>query len=374
MVNYPRDWSSKRLLDRVTLISGLTYTPERVKKYGTLVLRSSNIQNQSLTLDDNVYVDMNVPPEKMVQEGDILVCVRNGSASLIGKNCVLPRMEHTTFGAFMAVLRGDKTGFLAYLFASDMIQKQLKNRSSATINQITKKDFGEVKVVVPASEAEQTDIAKTLRTFQNYEEGLGRLIEKKKGIRDGALEELMSGKKRLDGFSGVWKQQRIGDILCILHGKQQHEVECRNGKYPILGTGGVIGRTDSFLCDWACALIGRKGTIDRPMYMETPFWSIDTLYYSRPLDGQNAKFQYYLFCTIPWKAHAESSGRPSLSKKDIEATPVNVPCLAEQEAIVQVLSAMDAEIAALEAEREKVCAIRAGAMEDLLTGRIRLKD
>lgn len=129
MVTYPKDWIESKLLEHVKLVQGLTYTPENVRPSGILVLRSSNIQNKSLSLLDNVYVNANVPEEKMVQPGDILVCVRNGSSALIGKSCILPRLTNTTFGAFMSVLRGDKTGFFAKLFESDIVQEQIRGRS-----------------------------------------------------------------------------------------------------------------------------------------------------------------------------------------------------------------------------------------------------
>ena len=85
MVTYPKDWKECRLLERVSLVQGLTYTPENVKACGTLVLRSSNIQDGRLSLDDNVYVDYSISEEKQIQDNDILVCVRNGSSALIGK-------------------------------------------------------------------------------------------------------------------------------------------------------------------------------------------------------------------------------------------------------------------------------------------------
>ena len=136
-MNYPSDWEEIKLLDCVSLIQGLTYTPNNVKSYGTLVLRSSNIRNNNLSLEDNVYVDVQIPQEKMLQKNDILVCVRNGSSELIGKSCILPALPHTTWGAFMTVLRGDKTGYIAKVFASNIVQKQIRNRTNATINQIT---------------------------------------------------------------------------------------------------------------------------------------------------------------------------------------------------------------------------------------------
>ena len=167
MVTYPADWLETKLLDHVNLVQGLTYTPSNIKPHGTLVLRSSNIQNGHLSLEDNVYVKARIPNDKMIQPGDILVCVRNGSAALIGKSCVLPEMENTTFGAFMSVLRGDETGYIAKVFESEIVQEQVRGRSNATINQITKKDFQSIVVTVP-DQPEQIRIAKALNTFDEH--------------------------------------------------------------------------------------------------------------------------------------------------------------------------------------------------------------
>lgn len=219
---------------------------------------------------------------------------------------------------------------------------------------------------------EQCSVGQMLQIFDNHIANLTELIEKKKGIRDGALEDLVSGRTRLKGFNREWENTSIGGILTILHGRNQRNVESFNGKYPILGTGGVIGKSTEYLCDWECVLIGRKGTIDKPMYMNTPFWTIDTLYYSKPKAKQCVKFQYYLFCTIDWYSYTESSGRPSLAKKVIESIEIKVPEFEEQKAIANVLSKMDDEIASIEEGKDKMLQIKAGAMDDLLTGRVRL--
>lgn len=262
--------------------------------------------------------------------------------------------------------------FLYYLLSSSYVQRQYESFAAGSgVQNLNKEVVKKVNVVLP-SIPEQEEIARTLSLFDTYIDDLAELIEKKKGIRDGALENLISGRTRLDGYDYEWQEGKIGDILKILHGKNQRAVESFNGKYPILGTGGIIGKATEFLCDWECVLIGRKGTIDNPMYMNTPFWTIDTLYYSKPADNQCVKYQYYLFCTIDWYDYTESSGRPSLAKKVIEAIPIKIPRYEEQVKIAAVLTAMDEEIRDLETERDKIIQIKEGAMDDLLTGRIRL--
>lgn len=194
---FQEEWVEKSLLDYVSLVQGLTYTPDRVKPFGTLVLRSSNIKNHKLILEDNVYVDMPVSQEKMIQDGDILVCVRNGSSALIGKSCVLKEMPYTTFGAFMAVLRGDKTGYIAKAFESDIVQSQIRDRSSATINQITKQDFEDIRMYMLPTEEEKEAIADTLSAMENEIDALELKRDKMIQVKSGAMDVLLTGKTRL---------------------------------------------------------------------------------------------------------------------------------------------------------------------------------
>ena len=108
-----------------------------------------------------------------------------------------------------------------------------------------------------------------------------------------------------------------------------------------MGTGGVIDYATKYLCDWACVLIGRKGTIDKPQYMDKPFWTVDTLFYSKPESSHNPRFQYYLFQTINWKKYNEASGVPSQSSSTIEGINVCVPNPHTQETIANLFSRVD---------------------------------
>ena len=127
-------------------------------------------------------------------------------------------------------------------------------------------------------------------------------------------------------------------MLQVCHGKCQHTIESRTGKYPILATSGEIGRTDSYLYDKPSVLIGRKGTIDKPQYIDSPFWTIDTLFYTKIAEGYNPKFLYYLCRTIDWASMNEASGVPSLSANRIESLEVTIPDIDEQDKIANALS------------------------------------
>lgn len=189
-------WKESKLLDHVSLIQGLTYTPENVVPHGVLVLRSSNIQDGFLSLTDTVYVNSRISEDQFVQAGDILICVRNGSSALIGKSCVLPQMPNTTFGAFMSILRGDNTGFISQAFKSEIIQEQVRGKSNATINQITKKDFKSITLKMPGKQ-EQIAIADVLTAMDDEITALEDERNKMIQIREGAMDDLLTGRVRL---------------------------------------------------------------------------------------------------------------------------------------------------------------------------------
>ncbi|SFS63109.1 restriction endonuclease subunit S [Lutibacter maritimus] len=165
-----------------------------------------------------------------------------------------------------------------------------------------------------------------------------------------------------------WVVTRLGDVLKIRHGKSQKEVEVINGKYPILGTGGIMGATNTYLYNKQSVLIGRKGTIDKPRFMDTPFWTVDTLFYSEIFENAIPKYLFYNFLLIDWYSHNEASGVPSLNASKIENIKIPMPSTKEeQKSIAQVLTDTDNLIQTIEQKLSKKRNIKQGAMQQLLT-------
>lgn len=170
-----------------------------------------------------------------------------------------------------------------------------------------------------------------------------------------------------------WETKNLCQVLKVKHGKSQKEVECTNGKYPILATGGEIGRTDKYLYSRPSVLIGRKGTIDVPRFMDTPFWTVDTLFYTQIYDDYDEKFIYYKFNLIDWYNYNEASGVPSLNASTIEKIHLSFPSTKkEQKLISGILSDIDSLIQKTEKLISKKKAIKQGVMSQLLSGKQRL--
>ena len=194
----PEDWSIVNLPQIGESLIGLTYSPSNVKSYGTLVLRSSNIQNGQLSFLDNVFVEMKLPDKVIVKQGDILICVRNGSKRLIGKCALIDKKtEGSAFGAFMSIFRTDISDYVFFQFQSNVIQRQINESLGATINQITNKDLASFKIPLPPSRLEQITIARTLSDMDTEIEKLETQLSKYKMLKTGMMQELLTGKKRL---------------------------------------------------------------------------------------------------------------------------------------------------------------------------------
>jgi type I restriction enzyme, S subunit len=264
--------------------------------------------------------------------------------------------------------------YLSYLLSTSFYRKKtLALSRGTTIKHVYPATFQDYLVAHP-SIREQSSIAKALSDVDALLSGLDRLIAKKRDLKQAAMQQLVTGQTRLPGFSGEWEVKRLGDLLTICHGKSQRDVESPAGRYPILASGGQIGNANYPLYDKPSVLIGRKGTIDKPQYMDRPFWTVDTLFYSVIKGENNAKFLFYCFCMIDWRQYNEASGVPSLNARTIERIEGAFPASTEQIAIAMTLSDMDDELTALEARRNKTHALKQAMMQELLTGRIRLVD
>ncbi len=167
-----------------------------------------------------------------------------------------------------------------------------------------------------------------------------------------------------------WNIKKIGECLSIGHGRDFKSVA--HGDIPVYGTGGIISYVEEYLYDGETVCLGRKGTINKPIWHEGKIWTVDTLFYTHSFRNVIPKFLYYLFSNIDWLAYNEATGVPSLTSYRIESIPIVNPPIVEQRAIVKVLSNIDRLIAALERKIAKKRLIKQGAMRQLLTGKKRL--
>jgi type I restriction enzyme S subunit len=248
------------------------------------------------------------------------------------------------------------------LQASHFVRQYTSVMSQSTRFQVPISAQRKLSLVIPLYN-EQTTIATALSDTDSWITSLEQLIAKKLLLKQGAMQELLKPKEG-------WEVKKLGDLLQFGSGRDYKHLS--QGSIPVYGTGGIMTMVDDYLYEGESVGIGRKGTIDKPVFLKNKFWTVDTLFYTHSFINTIPKFIYYQFLQIPWKEYNEASGVPSLNKKTLEQIEITIPNLPEQTQIAKILSDMDAELTALEHKLEKAKKIKMGMMQELLTGRIRL--
>ncbi|MCI6877275.1 MAG: restriction endonuclease subunit S [Solobacterium sp.] len=183
-------WEQRKLTEFVEFFSGLTYTPNDVQENGTLVLRSSNVSNGEVVDADNVYVNPQVVNSENVKVGDIVVVVRNGSRSLIGKHAQIKAfMPNTVIGAFMTGIRSECPEFTNALLNTSRFEEEIAMNMGATINQITGYMFSKMEFKVPCLD-EQKKIGEYFEKLDNLITLHQRKLEKLQNIKKAFLEKM----------------------------------------------------------------------------------------------------------------------------------------------------------------------------------------
>ncbi|SEH21687.1 restriction endonuclease subunit S [Selenomonas sp. KH1T6] len=198
----PQHWEVKKVKYIGTARNGLTYKPTDIvgENEGILVLRSSNVQEGKLSFDDNVYVSCKIPKELKVKKGDILICSRNGSRELIGKNAIIDDVD-ASFGAFMMIYRCIAPRFMYYVLNSEVFKYYLGTFFTSTINQLTGSNFDNMKIVFCPNEGERKKIVEYLDVkcaeidsiLSDKQKQLDTLAEYKKSL----IYEYVTGKKEV---------------------------------------------------------------------------------------------------------------------------------------------------------------------------------
>lgn len=162
------------------------------------------------------------------------------------------------------------------------------------------------------------------------------------------------------------------EVLSIINGKNQKAVEDINGAYPIYGSGGVIGRAKDYLCEAGTTIIGRKGTINSPIFVNERFWNVDTAFGITPGDALLPKYLYYFCRHFNFKSLDKSTTIPSLAKGDLLSIEMPVPSLEEQECIVsrieELFSELDAGVKTLQKIKQQLAIYRQAVLDRAFEG------
>jgi type I restriction enzyme S subunit len=327
--------------------------------------------------DDNVYVDMVIPERAKVKSGDILICVRNGSRDLIGKCALLDsRVEGEAFGAFMSVYRSSHSNYVFHQFQSNIVQRQIRENLGATINQITSKQLNSFLIPLPVKPEERDSIVAVLAGFNGLIASLEKLIAKKRAIKQGAMQELLTGKRRLPGFNGKWETKKLGEIAEIYQPLTISQEQFTDDGYLVYGANGIVGRYHKYNHElWQTTITCRGSTCGTVNKTVDKSWITGNAMVMNvdSNDSIDKLFFYFLLFKQDFKNCITGSGQPQIVRAPLAEFEVSFPKeKAEQQAIAQVLSDMDTEIEQLEQGLTKYKMLKQGMMQVLLTGKVRL--
>lgn len=320
---------------------GLTYSPaDVVSEGGTIVFRSSNIQNGEIDYSDIVRVNKIIKDSIITRKDDLLICARNGSPRLIGKNALLKEAdEGQTFGAFMLVFRSNDNHFVHQLLCTKGYNSQVSENLGARINQITTSNIRDFEFCFPQSTAERNKIAGFLDLIDERIAVQNRLIEDLKKLRCAVSNKLFQSVKGvvipLSGISNIVKGKQInGDFLAEV------------GEYYVMNGGTEpSGYYDNYNVEANTISISEGGnSCGYVQFNRMPFWSGGHCYTIQDIvsDVETLYLYHYL------KSKEDSimklrigTGLPNIQKKDLAEFKVIIPAIEQQRTISNILSLLE---------------------------------
>lgn len=253
-----------------------------------------------------------------------------------------------------------------YIHTDFFVNKVLVKCTGTSYPSINSSDLSKIEIFKPEF-SEQEKIASFLSSVDKKI----TLLKQKKTLleqyKKGVMQKIFSKELRFkdDGGNNYpdWEEKKLGDIFKIGSGKDYKHL--KEGKIPVYGTGGLMTYVNEYLFEGDSVGIGRKGTIDKPVFLQGKFWTVDTLFYTHSFNEVDPKFIYFLFLLINWKKYNEASGVPSLSKATIEKITVTIPKLKEQTKIANYLSAIDDKIQLINAQIENTKEFKKGLLQQM---------
>ena len=348
--------------------SGGTPSVRNIDYYGGNIpfIRSAEINANSteLFLTEEGIVNSSA---KMVQRGDILYALYGATSGEVG----ISRINGAINQAILAIKLNENKD--DSMFLMQWLQKQ----KAQIINTFIQGGQGNLSgqivknlIVSRPCIEEQKQIGAFFNQLNNTITVNERELNKLKNLKKSYLEKMFPKngsdipELRFPGYTDAWVKCELGNVVSINSGRDYKHLSI--GEIPVYGTGGYMLSVDDCLSKNKDAIgIGRKGTIDKPYILYAPFWTVDTLYYAIPVNGNDINFIHSIFQLVNWKQLDESTGVPSLSKITINFVNAYVPCFEEQTKIGKFFKQLDDLITVNERELNKLKELKKSYLKDM---------
>lgn len=397
----PADWNVRKLDDLGSFMKGKGIKCDDVTDDGLACIRYGELYTR---YNNYVHRPASRIPEPVAQTahplktGDLLFAGSGETADEIGKCVAYLGEEEAYAGGDIVILRpvDQNSLYLGYLLNAPVVaeQKARYGQGDAVVH-ISARNLSMVRLPMPTTIDEQNAIAEALSDVDGLLGALEALIAKKRAIKRAAMQQLLTGKTRLPGFSGEWETKRLGDMAEIHSGATPSTQVPTNwdGDIPWCTPTDITGTRGKYLTSTerritrqglaSCAanllprgtlLLCSRATVGELKIATTPICTNQGFKSLVCKRGTSSEYLYYLLLTLKPALIERSSGSTFLEigRRDVASLQALFPTEEEQTAIATVLSDMDAEITSLEARRDKTRQIKQGLMQQLLTGRVRL--
>jgi type I restriction enzyme S subunit len=382
----PEEWEPKVMGEACWFQEGPGVRNTQFTRFGVKLLNGTNIFRGELNLSTTVrfiseseaygaYAHFLADKDDIVIASSGITVARLHEKVAHVRESDLPFCMNTSTIRFKPISGVLDRSFLFHILTSDGFKKQIGAQAtgSAQLN-FGPSHVSKVKVVLPPLR-EQAAIAQALNDVDALIMALDSLIAKKRDIKQATMQQLLTGKTRLPGFSGKWEVKQLGDVVQIKKGQLITSSTLKQGDIPVIAGGkqpayyhasaNRFGRTITISASGASA--GYVALYNYPIFASDCSTISESGSYS--LD-----FIYYQLLSMQQTIYKSQTGgaQPHIHAKDLTPLKALVPSMPEQVAIAAVLSDMDAELSALEARRDKTRDLKQGMMQELLTGKTRL--
>lgn len=381
----PEDWEVKPIGDLGRIVGGGTpstsisqYWNGGIAWYTPAEIGDSKYLSYSLKTISKL--GLHASSACLLPHGTILLTTR----ASIGLSAILQKAGTTNQGFQSVIVYDSYDNEFVYYLLQQYIDVMYSLASGSTFLEISKKKLACINVACPVNRSEQRAIAEALSDIDGLIAALDKKIAKKRLIKQGAMSQLLTGKKRLPGFSDPWVEKKLGEIGLIKMGQSPSSIFYNfegKGLPLIQGNADVVNRKSivriytsqiTKQCEAGDILLSVRapvGTVGKASRESCIGRGICAIKYAN-----DYIYQYFIFIENNWSQYSKGSTFDSINSDELYDIKIKLPnSNNEQTAIAMILTDMDKEIADLEAKRDKYRLLKSGMMQKLLTGQIRLK-
>jgi type I restriction enzyme S subunit len=381
----PEDWDVKRLGEVARFRTG---------PFGSALHKEDYTENGIPIVNPMHIVDAAIVPTRemtitaqranelndfRLRQGDIVI----GRRGEMGRCAVVAAAQDGWLcGTGSMIVRANQgyfAEFLQLILSSKPVIASIENASvGSTMINLNQGVLNGLKVALPSNTEEQQAIATSIKAVGSKVEALQSLITKKRQLKQAAMQELLTGKRRLPGFEGKWAVKRLGEVAHIKTGSRNNEDKSEDGEYPFFVRSDNVERIGSYSYDCEAVLVPGEGRIGEIFHYINGRFDVHQRVYAITQFTQEASGKFVHFYMAmkfgSWamqntvKATVDSLRLPTFQTFEMLVPPTKE----EQDAIARVLAEIDTELAALEARKDKAQMLKQGMMQQLLTGKIRL--